>query len=65
MGVDELYAKGTITMGNQVDKLLSELIDLWSDWETHEHYYLVDILYPHGLIRSDYDDVMRVVSEAG
>tara|TARA_R110000851_G_scaffold29004_1_gene80410 strand:+ start:103 stop:306 length:204 start_codon:yes stop_codon:yes gene_type:complete len=31
----------------------------------HEHYYLVDILYPHGLIRSDYDDVMRVVSEAG
>ena len=31
----------------------------------HEHYYLLDVLYPHGLISTDYDDVMRVVSEAG
>ena len=30
----------------------------------HEHYYLVDVLYPHGLISSDCDDVIRVVSES-
>ena len=30
----------------------------------HEHYYLVDVLYPHGLISTDCDDVIRVVSES-
>jgi len=30
----------------------------------HEHYYLVDILFPHGLINTDCDDVTRVVSES-
>jgi hypothetical protein len=30
----------------------------------HEYYYLADILFPHGLKRTDYDDVMRVVSES-
>ena len=30
----------------------------------HEHYYLVDVLYPHGLISTDCDDVIRGVSES-
>jgi hypothetical protein len=30
----------------------------------HEHYYLVDVLYPHGIINTDCDDVLRVVSES-
>ena len=28
----------------------------------HEHYYLADVLFPHGLISTDYDDVVRVLS---
>ena len=31
----------------------------------YEHYYLLDVLYQHGLISTDYDDVVRVISEAG
>ena len=44
--------------------------ELSADWlpggeaYPHEHYYLVDVLYPHGLISTDCDDVIRVVSES-
>jgi len=30
----------------------------------HEHYYLVDVLYSHGLISTDCDDITRVISES-
>ena len=31
----------------------------------YEHYYLLDVLFPRGLVSTDYDDIARVVSEAG
>lgn len=31
----------------------------------HEHYYLLDVLFPRGLVSTDYDDIARVISEAG
>jgi len=31
----------------------------------HEHYYLLDVLFPRGLVSTVYDDIARVVSEAG
>ena len=31
----------------------------------YEHYYLLDVLFPRGLVNTDYDDVVRVISEAG
>jgi len=30
----------------------------------HEYYHLVDVLYPHGLISTDCDDILRVISES-